>query len=208
MLCNTGVIIDYMFNHCLTTFSPKSRQCFSVMVSHPICQASVITKLVRFSRPRRHGSWRDHRCCVPFSGGRCCHEINFQLKQGNVFPERKKNMWKSQMFLYELLPRDFWEACFQVSSRGCNKKVVIHNFRRNSFLGRISITWKWHSCCTSYINVHDLCSIDIIDIIWHIRPSSNPYSSIYHACEVFIPFPNSSICTISKNSKKIYPPWN
>lgn len=61
--------IEVIFNRWLTTFSQNISRCFPwipwVVVSHHICQASVITKLVRLSWPRRHGSWRYHRCCVP-----------------------------------------------------------------------------------------------------------------------------------------------
>lgn len=150
--------------------------------------------------------------------GRCCHEINFRLKKGSVFPERSENMWKSQMFYYELLPTDFWEAFFQVSSRGCTKKVVIYPIPAETPFSAESASRESGTVAIHGISMYIIYTLQLLDIIWqYLTYTHSSFIYIIHM-HLSITLVKSSVhflCLPSVNVQKhsrlyiyIYLPWN
>lgn len=103
----------------------------------------------------------------------------FSIEEGKcVSWKERKHVEKSNVFfVYEFLPTDFWEAFFQVSSRGWTKKVVIYPIPAETPLSAESASRESGTVAVHGISIYMMYTLqllDIIDNIWHthIRPSS------------------------------------
>ena len=117
----------------------------------------------------------------------------FSIEEGKCFSwKERKHVEKSNVFFYELLPTDFWEAFFQVSSRGCTKKVVIYPIPAETPFSAESASRERGTVAVHGISMYIIYSLPLLDIIWQ-------YLTYTHSSFIYIIHMHLSI-TLVKSS--------
>ena len=150
----------------------------------------------------------------------------FSIEEGKCFSwkERKhveKRNDREMCFFfttYELLPTDFWEAFFQVSSRGCTRKVVIYPIPAETPFSAESASRESGTVAVHGPSMYIMYTLQLLDIIWqYLTYTHLSFIYVIHMHLLSITLVKSSVHFLSLPSVNvqkhfrlnyIYLPWN